>query len=52
MFATIAQSRHFVLASQLAFHLQPVIEESLPGLNDFQVLQGDVLIAFGLVVAV
>ena len=52
MFTAVTQSRHFVLTSQLAFHLQPVIEESLSSLNDFQMLQGDVLIAFGLVVAI
>ena len=34
----VAQARHFVLATQLSFLLQPVMEQSLSSLNYFQTL--------------
>ena len=52
LFARIIQSRHFVLSAQFAAQFEPVVEESLPGQYDFQRLQGDILVAFGFVVAV
>ena len=52
MLATIAQSWHFVLSAQLALGLQPVVEQVLAGRDNLQLLQGDVLVALGLVVAV
>ena len=47
---TVAQARHFVLATQLSFLLQPVMEQSLSSLNYFQTLQGNILMPFCLIV--
>ena len=41
-----------MLTTQLTLHLQPVVKQTLSRLDDFQMLQGDVLISLGLVVAV
>ena len=52
MFTRIAESGRLVLPAQLAAKLQPVVEKSLSRLNDFQRLQGDVLVSLRLIVAV
>ena len=41
-----------MLSTQLSSQFQPVVEEIMTGLDDLQVLERDVLIALGLVVAV
>ena len=41
-----------MLAAQFALGLQPVVEQTFAGRDNLKVLQGDVLIALGLVVAV
>ena len=50
--AVVAQARHFVLAAELAFLLEPVVEQAGAGGDDFEGLQGDVLGALGFVVGV
>ena len=50
--ARIAQAGNLVLATQLAFLVEPVVEEAGACHDDFQRLQGQVVLAFGLVVGV
>ena len=50
--ARIAQAGNLVLAAQLAFLVEPVVEEARACHDDFQRLQGQVILAFGLVVGV
>ena len=48
----VTQTRYLMLSAQLATQLQPIIEKSLTCLNDFQMLQSNILIAFSLVIAI
>ena len=48
----IAQTGNLVLAAQLAFLVEPVVEEAGACHDDFQWLQSQVVLAFGLVVGV
>ena len=41
-----------MLTAQLPVPLQPVVEQTLAGFHNLQRLQGDILVALGLVVAV
>ena len=50
--ARIAQAGNLVLAAQLAFLVEPVVEEARACHDDFQRLQGQVILALGLVVGV
>ena len=45
--ARIAQAGNLVLAAQLAFLVEPVVEEARACHDDFQRLQGQVILAFG-----
>ena len=48
----VAQAGNLVLAAQLAFLVEPVVEEAWACHDDFQRLQGQVVLTFGLVVGV
>ena len=48
----VAQAGNLVLAAQLAFLVEPVVEEAWACHDDFQRLQSQVVLAFGLVVGV
>mgnify|MGYP003409867731 CR=1 FL=1 len=50
--ARIAETRNLVLSSQLAFSLEPLVEETWLGNNDFKRLEGDVLMALCLIVGI
>ena len=52
MFARVAKAWHLVLATQLAFKLEPIVKQILSCLYYLQVLQGYILIALSLVVTV
>ena len=41
-----------MLSAQLSSQFQPVVEEIMTGLDDLQVLERDVLLALGLIIAV
>ena len=46
----VAQARHFVLATQLSFLFQPVVEQAFTSLDYFQTLQGNIFMPFGLII--
>ena len=48
----VAKTRNLVLTAQFAFALEPFIEESWFGNDDFERLKGDVLMALGFIVGV
>ena len=50
--ARVAQAGNLVLSAQLAFLVEPVVEEARACHDDFQRLQGQVVLTFGLVVGV
>ena len=52
MFARVAKAGHLVLATQLALELEPIVKQIFSCFNHLQVLQCDVFIALGLIVAV
>ena len=52
MFARVAKAGHLVLTTQLALELEPIVKKIFSCFNNFQVLQCDVFIALGLIVAV
>ena len=41
-----------MLSAEFAFLSEPVVEDALPSLDEFEPLQGDVLVALGFVVGV
>ena len=48
----VGQARDLVLAAQLASTGQPVVEESRTGYDHFERLEGDLLVAFGLIIGI
>ena len=50
--AVIAKTRHFVLPAQLALALEPTVKQARRCLDYLQLLEGDVLVTFCLIVGI